>query len=63
MNAKDIILTRAELLRETINITNDSPFSTDDLAKIIEADQTSIWSEPLTGEQLMEEINQWKNNG
>jgi hypothetical protein len=63
MNAKDIILTKAELLREAIDITNDGPFSTEDLAKIVEANQSGIWSEPLTGDQLLSELEQWKNNG
>jgi hypothetical protein len=65
MNSKEITLSKMQLLREAIDKENKSPFSTDDLVKIVEADQSGTWSEPMTSEQLLNNLNSWTstNNG
>ena len=46
-------------LVEEIEKTNDTGFSSQDLARIVEADMTNCWSKPMTAEELMAEMDSW----
>lgn len=53
-------LTEQEL-HEVIDATNDTGFKTEDLVKIVMTDRANEWSEPMTAEELIAEMESWKN--
>lgn len=59
MNTNEITLTESQLLRQAIAEENDTKFSTEDLALIVETEQYGVWSKPLTAQELISELNSW----
>lgn len=51
-------LTESELT-ETISLTNESGYKTNDLVKVAMTEQAGNWSEPMTGAQLDELMESW----
>ena len=50
-----------EELFETLDRTNDTGYLTEDLVKIVQADQANEWSEPMTGDELTKLMESWRN--
>lgn len=47
-------------LFEAVDRTNDTGYLTEDLVKIIQADQTNEWSEPMDADDLSKLMESWK---
>jgi hypothetical protein len=41
-----------QALFETVEKLNDTSISTDDLVKVVEAHDSNIWSQPMTGDEF-----------
>lgn len=46
-------------LVEEIEKTNDTGFLSEDLARIVEADMSNCWSDPMTADELLAEMDSW----
>lgn len=52
-------VTRRQQLREDIAQHNDTGFLTEDLVRIAEAHESDCWSEPMTADELLAEMDSW----
>ncbi len=46
-------------LFETLDRQNDTGFLTEDLVKIVREDEKSNWSDPMTFDEFMAEMDSW----
>ena len=46
-------------LYETLDRTNDTGFMTEDLVKIVKTHQANEWSEPMTADELLAQMESW----
>ena len=61
MRLNEVTQLTEQELHEVIDATNDSGFKTEDLVKIVMTEQAGVWSEPMTAEELIAEMETWKN--
>lgn len=46
-------------LFESISKSNNTGFLTEDLMKIYRTEKNNVWSEPMTAEELLQEMDSW----
>jgi hypothetical protein len=46
-------------LFESISKNNNTGFLTEDLMKIYRTEKNNVWSEPMTAEELLQEMDSW----
>lgn len=49
-----------EELFETVDRKNDTGYLTEDLVKVIKAEQTNEWSDPMSADDLSKLMESWK---
>ena len=54
-------VTRRQKLREEVAKNNDTGFLNEDIVRIIEAHESDCWSEPMTADELLAEMDSWDN--
>jgi len=59
MKINEVTQPSDKTLFESIDATNDTGFLTEDLVKIVRTEQAGAWSEPMTADQLLEEMDSW----
>ena len=59
MKINEVTITNKQALIEAIDATNDTGFLTEDLVKIVEAEDHNVWSKPVTGDQMMSILESW----
>jgi len=59
MKIKQVTRPSFNRLVEEIAKTNDTGFRSEDLARIVEAHAADCWSEPMTAEEFMAEMDAW----
>jgi hypothetical protein len=67
MKSSEFTKRSGQRLFEALNKTNDTPVSTQNLVRIVEAHRENVWSEPVSGDDylknLMEGKLQWQKIG
>lgn len=58
MKINEVTITNAQALYEAIDATNDTGFLTEDLVKVVKAED-SAWSKPVSGDQMMSILESW----
>jgi hypothetical protein len=61
MNRNEIILTKDQLLYESVNQTNDTVFTTEDLIKIIKTVELNEWAGPVAINDFIKQIGLQEN--
>lgn len=59
MNIKEVTVTPAAVLAEAIGADNQTGFRTEDLVQIVQTAQAGQWSESMTMEELLAEMDSW----
>ncbi len=59
MKINEVTITKKQALTEAIAATNDTGFLTEDLVKIVEAEDKNAWSKPVSGDQMMNVLESW----
>jgi len=59
MKINEVTISKKQALTEAIDATNDTGFLTEDLVKIVEAEEKNEWSKPVPADQLKATINSW----
>lgn len=59
MKINEVTITKKQALTEAIAATNDTGFLTEDLVKIVEAEDNNAWSKPVSGDQMMNVLESW----
>lgn len=52
-------VTRRQQLREEFAKDNTTGFLTEDLVRIVESHESDCWSEPMTADELLAEMDAW----
>ena len=58
MKINEVTITNAQALFEAIDATNDTGFLTEDLVKVVKAED-GAWSKPVSGDQMMSILESW----
>lgn len=58
MKINEVTITNAQALFEAIDATNDTGFLTEDLVKVVNAED-GAWSKPVSGDQMMSILESW----
>ena len=59
MKINEVTITNKQALTEAIDATNDTGFLTEDLVKIVEAEEHGAWSKPVPADQFMKIVESW----
>jgi hypothetical protein len=59
MRLNEVTKLTEQELHDVIDATNDTEFTTEDLVKIVVTEQEGNWSEPMTAEDLLAEMDSW----
>lgn len=60
MRLNEVAQLNEQELFDAIDATNDTGFSTEDLVKIVQTERAGQWSEPMTAEELLAEMDSWE---
>jgi hypothetical protein len=50
-----------KVLFEQLNTVNDTGFLTEDLVKIARENQSGTWTEPVSADEFLAEMDSWEN--
>ena len=59
MKITEVTMTKKQALTEAIAAENDTGFLTEDLVRVVEAHESSTWSKPVSGDQMMSILESW----
>jgi hypothetical protein len=59
MKITEVTKSATQALHEAIDQDNRTGFLTEDLVKIVEQDQSGAWSEPMSADDLLAEMDSW----
>lgn len=61
MKITEVTKSSARALQESFAQDNKTGFLTEDLVRIAQAEQEGQWSEPMTADELLAEMDSWEN--
>lgn len=61
MKITEVTCLSKQRLAEEIGRHNDTGFLTEDLVRIYETNESNCWSEPMTADELLAEMDAWDN--
>ncbi len=59
MRLNEVTKLTEQELHEVIDATNDTGFATEDLVKIVVTEREGKWSEAMTADDLLAEMDSW----
>lgn len=59
MHLNEVTQLNEEELHEVIDASNDTGFATEDLVKVVMTERAGEWSDPMTAEELLAEMDSW----
>lgn len=59
MRLNEVTQLTEEELHEVIDANNDTGFATKDLVEVAMTDRNGNWSEPMTADELLAEMDSW----
>lgn len=63
MRIREITEPSDGLLFEQLDAENDTSISTEDLVRVVRQERSGIWSEPMSGDDLMEYLRKLADGG
>ena len=52
-------VTRRHQLREAVGASNNTGYLTEDIVRIIETHESNCWSDPMTADDILAEMDAW----
>lgn len=59
MRLNEVTQLTEQEIKEMIDLDNTTGFKSEDLAKVVMTEQAGEWSEPMTADELMAEMESW----
>lgn len=59
MRLNEVTHLNEQAIKELIELDNISEFNSEDLAKIVVTEQAGAWSEAMTADELLAEMDSW----
>lgn len=63
MRIREITEPSDVLLFEQLDADNDTSISTEDLVRVVRQERSGIWSEPMSGDDMMEYLRKLADGG
>ena len=60
MRLNEVTQLTEQEIKEMIDLDNTTGFKSEDLAKVVITEQAGQWSEPMTADELIAEMESWE---